>query len=200
MFNKSLIPWAVAAIFLILFVVQTCTGPIDDDHVRAVTELETKIKIKDDLILKKNQDLSRLRIRIAQDSSLFQDTITIIEKENVQLERNLARQRAKPEVIRIVRENPVIDTLIQTYDSIISKRDEQIYVQAKYVSQLQGDLSAVEANFREQIALHVQKFENEKLIADEYRDQAKKERRKGRFAKILIPVALVGGFLAGSSL
>lgn len=200
MFNKNLVPWIVIAILLVFIVVQTCTDNPDEDHVREVSALETKIKIKDDLILEKNKDLAKLRIRIAQEAVLFKDTITIIEKEKIKLERNLARHRAKPEVIRIVRENPVIDTLIQTYDSIISKRDEQIYLQAKYVSQLQGDLSEVEANFREQIALHVQKFENEKKIADEYRDQAMKERRNGRFAKVLIPISLAAGLVLGSQL
>lgn len=192
--------WIIVGLAVVIALLLLLGGGRDERDIRKIAELEAKNKATDEQILDKDKTITKLRVRIAQDAILFKDTITIIKEQSVKLERNLARQRAKPEIIKIISQNADIDTLVQTYDSIISKRDEQIYLQAKYVSQLQGDLSAVEANFREQIALHVQKFESEKKIADEYRDQARKERRKKKFNAILIPIVAVGAFLAGSAL
>lgn len=197
---KSLIPWAVAAIFLILFVVQTCTGPDDEDHVREISKLETKIQAGEDHIRILQQ---RDNVRLQQQ---LQDSVRNAEKEKTYLAKEkkwvsqIARIKANPVVIRVREENPEVDSLINKQDSVIQDQRFRLYENGKYITQLQVEMGEIRRDFNEQIALHVQRFENEKAIADNYRDQAMKERKRGKFAKILIPIVAVGAFLAGTSL
>lgn len=162
--------------------------------------LEAKIASREAAIHEMGRNYTALRTKMRQDSILYRDTIVSKQKEIVQHKSNIKRLRSKPEVIEIVRQNPVIDTIFTYYDSVTTAQNFVIYSQEKQIAQMQVDINEMDRNFQFRLSEQTKNFEDQRLISEDYRKQLRKERRKGKLAKILIPVVAVGAFLAGSSL
>lgn len=162
--------------------------------------LEAKIASREAAIHEMGRNYTALRTKMRQDSILYRDTIVTKQKEIVQQESNIKRLRATPRVVEIVKENPVIDTIFQHYDSLLISKDFIIYSQEKQITQLYVDINEIERNFEHRLQLQSQSLEDYRTLSDEYRKDLRKERRKKRLSTILIPVVAVGAFLAGTSL
>jgi phosphate uptake regulator len=194
---KSL-PYIIAVLAVIIAVAVTCQGP--EDQSAEVSELKAKVARRDQAIHEKTTEYIALRTRMRQDSILLRDTIKIKEKQIVVHESNIKRLRSSPKVIEIVRENPVIDTIFQYYDSVGSAKDMIIYSLTKENQQLYVDVNEIERNFTARLDLQAQNLADEKQVSESYRKQVRKERRMKRLAIVLVPVIAVGAFLLGSQL
>jgi phosphate uptake regulator len=194
----KLIPYIITIIAVIIAVAVTCQGP--EDQSAEVSELKAKVARRDQAIHEKTTEYIALRTRMRQDSILLRDTIKIKEKQIVVHESNIKRLRSSPKVIEIVRENPVIDTIFQYYDSVGSAKDMIIYSLTKENQQLYVDVNEIERNFTARLDLQAQNLADEKQVSESYRKQVRKERRMKRLAIVLVPVIAVGAFLLGSQL
>lgn len=162
--------------------------------------LEAKIASREAAIHEMGRNYTALRTKMRQDSILYRDTIVTKQKEIVQHESNIKRLRSKPEVIEIVRQNPVIDTIFTYYDSVTTAQNFIIYSQEKQIAQIQVDINEMDRNFQFRLSEQAKNFEDQKKIADEYRKELRKKRRGAKLARVLVPLSLAAGFFLGSQL
>lgn len=162
--------------------------------------LEAKIASREAAIHEMGRNYTALRTKMRQDSILQAETVDSVAKKNVALTSNIKRLRATPRVVEIVKENPVIDTIFQHYDSLLISKDFVIYSQEKQITQLYVDINEIERNFEHRLQLQSQSLEDYRTLSDEYRKDLRKERRKKRLATVLIPIVGGLGFVLGSQL
>lgn len=103
----------------------------------------------------------------------------------------IADLRRNPKVIEIVRENPIIDTLLQQYDSALTHRDERIRQLESELTSSQSLASQAEQNFKATIGDYEQVHKNLIEQIEHYRKELRKQKRQKRAAVIL--GVLIGG-------
>lgn len=188
--------WVIVGLGIVIALLLLFDKDPEDDNAPLIAKIETR----EAAIHEMGRNYTALRTKMRQDSILYRDTIVSKQKEITQHKSNIKRLRSKPEVIEIVRLNPVIDTIFTYYDSVTTAQNFIIYSQEKQIAQMQVDINEMDRNFQFRLNEQAKNFEDQKAISQDYKKQLRKERRKGKLAKVLIPIVAVGAFLAGSSL
>jgi hypothetical protein len=145
-----------------------------------------KVKHREDS-LKSAQEVAELKAKLSS-------KVTEVKK----LSSNLARLKANPIVIQVRDSIPIIDSLVQSYDSLLESKDDQIELQGRLIVSLEDENKRITGNFLERLELSQQNFDAQKAISDTYQKENKKLRRGNKLLKVGLVVIGVGGFVAGS--
>jgi hypothetical protein len=189
--------WIIAAMGLVIILMIL----FDKDPEQVdLTPYRTAQAIADQEIKELKQSNSKLQAKIDSDSVRQTQEKEAHSSEVKKRDAVIAKLKANPVVIKIREENPVIDSLIVAQDSLIVRHAERVAELESNLTDLRVDMKALVNNFEGQIAAHISKYENEKKIADTYRDENRKIRRGNRWLKAGIVGAAVGGLFLGGSL
>lgn len=179
---------AVVIVLMILF--------WPDEHYDSSAWKATVDKVNSQLADSSLRIQSLLKEKKADSIKHLQIQSTLISQANAS-KAEADRLKRNPIVIKVREEVPEIDSLIHVQDSVIQIQGNQIAELDSAYNKLQVNMDAVVSNFQEQIKLHEQKFAASQEMNKELEKQVKKERRKGKLARVLIPVVGIGAFLLG---
>lgn len=194
--NKNLVPWIVAAVFLVWAIIaSTCSGKKPDNS--ALVRENDSLRVVSRTIQRQAEDLARKRVsdslETTQTKKTYDSTIKVKEAR-------IAYYRSHPKVIEIIKEVPVIDSAFQAYDSVLQVKDERIAELTGELYNCQKLAQQAEVNFNETIRTKNAEIVNVSAQKEQSDKNARKEERKKKFNALLIPVVAVGAFLAGSQL
>jgi hypothetical protein len=163
-----------------------------------ITPFEIQIA-EQNLIIDSLAKSNRATIKRIQEDSIIQaeERASFLERYT-RLKGKLGQQRVR--IDTVIRENPEVARYVELADSTIQVQGERIDTLERNLSDLRVDMSKVVSNLNQQIAATQVKFENEKKIADTYRDENRKIRRGNRLLKAGAVVIAVGSFFLGSQL
>jgi ASC-1-like (ASCH) protein len=145
-----------------------------------------KVKHREDS-LKSAQEVAELKAKLS-------GKVTEVKK----LSSTVAHLRANPVVVQVIADVPEIDSLVQSYDSLLESKDDQIELQGRLIVSLEDENKRITGNFLERLELSQQNFDAQKAISDTYQKENKKLRRGNKLLKVGLVVIGVGGFVAGS--
>lgn len=191
MFMQKFFDWKIILILVLLIwiVVQTCTAP--PEPVEDTRKYDSLISVTQKGELKAKEFAQQRRIDSVEAINSKESYLASVKKKDAQI----AYYRAHPKVIEVIKTVPVIDSAFRAYDSAIVIRDDRIAELSGELYDCQKMASNAEENF--QATLQAQHGANAELVEDNQglKKDLRKERRRGRLAKALIPIALIGGFL-----
>lgn len=183
---------------LLALVISILTRPTKE--ITDLTPYRTQIAIDQLTIDSLSKGRAKLARRISEDSILRHEE-RIAHKEDVKKKNaTIAKLKANPTVIMVRDSIPVVDSLIIAQDLLIESQAIRIVVLEGDVKTLGIDLAQVTDNFEATLAAMQSKIQATEQLADAYKKENRKERRKRKIATALIPVAGVGLFLLGSQL
>lgn len=137
-------------------------------------------------------------IASAQKLAELRDSLAKEQKHGLKLSVSLAHYKAKPEVVKIVQANPVIDTVFQYYDSLLQSKDQQLAIHDSKILVLEDENKRITANFMERLQLTEENYLAQKAITEDYRKGRRKDRRAIKALKVAVVVGTVGGIFVGS--
>jgi hypothetical protein len=155
-------------------------------YTKAIQESETKIKA----LGLQNQALR---------DSVKKDSITYVQEREAfsvkigRLNRRLADQR--PKVDSIIQNDPVLIEYVATADSVIETQGYRIAALEHMNSKLSVNITGIIGNFESQISAHVRRFEAQKALTEDYRKEARKQKRQKRIAIGAGIIGVVGALL-----
>lgn len=154
----------------------------------AITSIETKLAdtVAQNQVLR--DSIKVLKVTHVKEAEAFKVKIT-------RLTGKLATQR--PKVDSIIFDNPVLIEYVNTADSVIEVQGHRIEILEYQFGKLSMSNEALTANFESQLKLQESRFTDSQNLASELEKDLKKEKRRAKIAKILVPIALVGGIILG---
>jgi ASC-1-like (ASCH) protein len=144
-----------------------------------------KVKHREDS-LKSAQEVAQLKAKLS-------GKVTEVKK----LSSTVAHLRANPVVVQVIADVPEIDSLVQSYDSLLESKDDQIELQGRLIVSLEDENKRITGNFLERLRLSEENFIAQKAISDSYKKDLRKELRKVKLFKVIAVVGTVGGLLLG---
>jgi hypothetical protein len=165
-----------------------------------VKEYESAIQKRDVKIISLETKHREDSLKSAQQIAQTRDSLKREQRHGVKLSSNLARLKANPIVIQVRDSIPIIDRLVQSYDSLLESKDDQIELQGRLIVSLEDENKRITGNFLERLELSEQNFQAQKAISDSYKKDLRKERRKVKLFKVIAVVGTVGAFILGSGL
>jgi hypothetical protein len=184
--------FALTALVVILILFDKDPESVD------ITPYRTAQAIADQEIKELKQSNSKLQAKIDRDSVSQAQEKAAHSSEVKKRDAVIAKLKANPVVIKIREDNPVIDSLIVAQDSLIIRHAQRVAELESNLTDLRVDMKALVNGFEGQIAAHISKYENEKKIADTYRDENRKIRRGNRLLKAGAVAGIIGAFFLGS--
>jgi citrate lyase gamma subunit len=128
------------------------------------------------------------------ESKKVSDSIHAVDRSTI------AKLRASPKIVEIIKDNPAIDTLLQAYDSAILHRDNRIRELESELVSSQSLASQAEQNFKATIADYEKLHANMLEQVEHYKKELRKQRRQKRLAIVGGVVFSLGFLLLGSNL
>jgi hypothetical protein len=166
---------------------------------------ESYIKEYESTIQRNESTIESLKVKHQEDSlKSAQEVVQLKAKlsgkvtEAKKLASTVAHLRANPVVVQVIQDVPEIDSLVQSYDSLLESKDDQIELQGRLIVSLEDENKRITGNFMERLELSQQNFDAQKAISDTYQKENKKLRRGNKLLKVGLVVIGVGGFVAGS--
>lgn len=197
MFQRIKFEWVVIIALLIWIVVQTCTAPDKYDSAAEIYKDSVKVlKSEKAIISSRLQAKEKASIDRQKNDSL---NIALSLKEITRLKVK-ANKAVEDIPVRVIEENPEIMIAIQAKDSVITKQGEAIdSLQASLAFQIQvkDDLMTDHYNAAK-IDAQLQEMAQVRIV--ELEKDLKKEKRKGKFKAVLIPIVGVAALLLGAQL
>lgn len=184
--------FALTGIIILLILFQPTPEPVNN----AIWQTEIwRVKTKAEKLKAKHEKDSAAHVKeLAQ----ARDSLKSEQKHGVKLQSNLVALKSKPQVVKIVQENPVIDTVFQHYDSLLESKDNQLAIQTEMISSLEAENVRITDNFLARLELSQQAFDNQKLISDSYKKDTRKVRRQVKLLKVVAVIGTVGGVFLGA--
>jgi cell division protein FtsL len=189
----SLQTWIIIALLIcIAVIISFWPKPVDTSE-----PFKREIAEKDKFIVEQSKIISdydqKLKESTLESIKLKADNDSLT-KTQVTLISDLKR---KPRVIEVIKQEPEVKALVDAQDSLINLQFQRIAVLEGLEFELRQDMSKVIISCEQRFQAQVEKFAlAEQRIAD-LEKQNRKERRKGKIAKVLVPVAAVAGLLLG---
>lgn len=147
-----------------------------------------------------NQDRAKLQAEI-DTIKLREVKIKVVYEGKVKkMSSVIADLRANPKVVKVLEENPTVDSLVQAQDSTIMLNQVRISGLEHSLFQMQLNTEALQANFDQAMELERAKYDAAQKEIERLQKENRKERRKGKLKAILIPVAGAVAFVLGSQL
>jgi hypothetical protein len=165
-----------------------------------VKEYESAIQKRDVKIISLETKHREDSLKSAQEITQTRDSLKREQRHSVKLSSNLARLKANPIVIQVRDSIPIIDSLVQSYDSLLESKDDQIELQGRLIVSLEDENKRITGNFMERLELSEQNFQAQKAISDSYKKDNRKLRRGNKLLKVGLVVGTVGAFILGSGL
>jgi hypothetical protein len=165
-----------------------------------VKEYESAIQKRDVKITSLETKHREDSLKSAQAITQTRDSLKREQRHGVKLSSNLARLKANPIVIQVRDSIPIIDSLVQSYDSLLESKDDQIELQGRLIVSLEDENKRITGNFMERLELSEQNFQAQKAISDSYKKDNRKLRRGNKLLKVGLVVGTVGAFILGSGL
>jgi hypothetical protein len=166
---------------------------------------ESYIKEYESTIQRNESTIEGLKVKHREDSLKSAQEIAQLKAhlsgkvtEAKKLASTVAHLRANPVVVQVIQDVPEIDSLVQSYDSLLESKDDQIELQGRLIVSLEDENKRITGNFLERLELSQQNFDAQKAISDTYQKENKKLRRGNKLLKVGLVVIGVGGFVAGS--
>lgn len=131
--------------------------------------------------------------RFVQKLTQARDSLKREQNRGVKLASNLQALKSKPAVVKIIQENPAVDSVFQQYDLLLETKDNQIAIQTNIIKGLEAENTRITDNFMERLQLSQAAFDNQKLIADSYKKDTRKVRRANKLLKVAAVIGTVGG-------
>ena len=151
-----------------------------------------------------NKQLKEQRTRDStahvQEVTQIRDSLKREQRRGVKLTSNLERLKANPIVIQVRDSIPIIDSLVQSYDSLLASKDDQIELQGRLIVSLEDENKRITDNFIERLQLTEDNFQAQKAITDSYKKDNRKLRRGNKLLKVGLVVGTVGAFILGAGL
>lgn len=186
--------FGLTAIIVLLLLFQPNPPPADTTVWKQ--EIEKNRQKAQELAIKHRDDSTQFAQKLAQ----ARDSLKREQNRGVKLASNLHALKSKPTVVKIVEQNPEIDSVFQQYDLLLETKDNQISIQSKMIKGLEEENTRITENFLERLQLSQAAFDNQKLIADSYKKDTRKVRRANKLLKVVAVVGTVGGLFLGASL
>jgi len=162
--------------------------------------LEAKIEQREQAIHQLSRENTKQAEKIKADSLRFTKAIQAGQVTILKQSRRISDLKANPETVTIIRENPLIGGLIQSYDSLVIEQANQIELQGKYIDTLRIDMKEMKDNFSERLELQSQTIADLTALTTDQRKQLRKTRRSVTLLKVLAVIGTVGGLFLGGSL
>lgn len=163
-----------------------------------IQALETALAISD--VEKKEKDviITNLKTKIAQDSIISAQDAIKFKTEVSSSKREIARLRANPVVVQVLQDVPEVDSLVSAQADLIARQDVYIDTLQNDLRELQVNMNQLVENFEGQIKLYQEDFQNMKALADVYKKDLRRERRKVKLIKVVAVIGTVGAFILGN--
>lgn len=147
-----------------------------------------------------NQDRAKLRAEI-DTIKLREVKIKVVYEGRVKkMSSVIADLRANPKVVKVLEENPTVDSLVQAQDSTIMLNQVRISGLEHSLFQMQLNTEALQANFDQAMELELAKYDAAQKEIERLQKENRKERRKSKLARVLVPVAAGLGLVLGVGL
>lgn len=195
---KITVERVVILALLLLLIGAILTRPKPDNQ--KIKDLESKVASREQLITQLQQDNAKHREKRKADSLQFTITVQAHKTEAKKWTSEIARIKAKPEVITVIQEFPQVDSLIRAYDTLVVHQIAQIQLQTRHIEDLRTDLSVLEANFQKRLDLQSENLADLQAVTAEQRKELRKLRRANRWTKVGMIAGTVLGILGGSRL
>lgn len=186
--------FALAGIIILLLIFQPNPPPADTTVWKQ--EIEKNRQKAEELAIKHREDSTQFAQKLAQ----ARDSLKREQNRGVKLASNLQALKSKPEVVKVIQENPAVDSVFQQYDLLLETKDNQISIQSKMIKGLEEENTRITDNFLERLAIGQQSYDAMKAIADSYKNDTRKVRRQNKLLKVVAVIGSVGGLLLGSQL
>lgn len=125
----------------------------------------------------------------AEEKQAYQNSITSLQ----------ARLRTKRDRIdTLILESPALQEYVATADSVISFQSARIDSLELDKAELRVDVRTITENFLRQIEQHESKLKATEDLADAYKKDARREKRKVKVWKVATVLGTVGAFLLGA--
>lgn len=160
---------------------------------REITSLNNQIETL-------NQDRAFLRTKIDSITSHENRSKKLHSQHVAVLNSTIAKLKRNPFVIKIREENPAVDSLVQAQDSTIMLNQVRISGLEHSLFQMQLNTEALQANFDQAMELERAKYDAAQKEIERLQKENRKERRKGKLARVLVPVAAGLGLVLGVGL
>lgn len=186
-------PWIVGGLAGVIVIMILFDKPEPYD----TSQWKEAIQRSNDKITVLQQDKQKLARKIAEDSILRHEQSQAYQQDVKIKSAAIAKLKANPRVVYIRESEPVVDSLIVAYDSIVQLKNDRIDELEVSLYELQINMKAVNVNCDQMLEAERDKFKaSEELISD-LEKQNRKERRKRKLATILIPIVGVGALFLG---
>lgn len=153
---------------------------------------------KSELKIRQLQWLSReLQSQITEDSLQSIKAKEEYEVKVTRLRSTVAKLKASPVVVKVLEENFEVYELVNSQDSVIEVQDNRIMSLETELGKLRVNMVGVTQNFEQQIAAQESRFTASQELSNSLEKDLKKEKRRAKIARVLIPIAFVGGIILG---
>jgi hypothetical protein len=185
------LPWIIVTILAIALALTFIFRPEKQD-----AKIERLEHEKDSLLIRISQhqaNAERLSAKRLSDSLRSIENKKVSDSIHAVDRSTIAKLRASPKIVEIIKEVPILDTLLQAYDSAILHRDERIRELESELTSSQSLASQAEQNFKATIADYEQVHKNLIAQIEHYRKEIRKQKRQKRAAVVLgTAIGLVG--------
>ena len=191
--NRSNLPWFLVAalllgvIILILLWPKAAKSPYIEQTEQIIAQKTEKIEALTKEYVKIAEKMKSDSLESAKSDSTYETRVKTLRS-------TVAKLRANPKVVTIIQENPIMDSLVTSYDSAMIQMSAQIFSLQTTLRQLYTNEALLEHNFNERLELEHSKFEDQKKITEQLEKQNRKTRRQNKLLKIgivALPVATI---------
>jgi uncharacterized small protein (DUF1192 family) len=191
---KNILILVLIAALALVWLLKPQPEPVD------MKPYEIAIAIADLKIDSLTKGLSKLRQKRAADSLLSIKSNQEYQSKVLVLRSTVAKLKANPTVIKIREENPEVDSLIIAQDSVIQVKDERITFLESEVRRTVDNMNSFNETYEGILKVEREKFEAQKQLTAEYKQQNRKLRRGNTWTKIGAIAAGVGMFVLGANI
>lgn len=182
------IVFGLTAVIILLLILDKDQEPYDS------SAWKEAIQRSNDKITVLQQDKQKLARKIAEDSILRHEQSQAYQQDVKIKSAAIAKLKANPRVVYIRESEPVVDSLIVAYDSIVQLKDDRIDELEVSLDELQINMKAVNVNCDRILEAERDKFKASEELISGLEKQNRKERRKVKLWKVATVVGSVGMF------
>ena len=169
-----------------------------EPNIEKIQALENGLAIADQEIIQLRKDSAELANGMARKEAQREIERQAHKSEVRQKDAVIAKLRENPIVLKVREETPEVDSLLDAMEAKDSIQTERIITLENDLRELRVDMAGVKFNAEEMLREERERFALQESLTKEYKDQLRKERRKGRLAKAGAVILGVGGFILGS--
>lgn len=188
--------WIIAALGLIIALLIL----FDKDPEPDTTRWKQEITKQEERVKALEGNLATIREKVKADSLQGVKSKQEYEVKVSSLRSTVAKLKANPRVIEVLKANPEVDRLVIAQDSVIQASGTRIVELESEMKDLRVNMDSVNDTFEEILQAERTKFEASQSMNKDLEKQVKKEKRKGKLAKVLLPIVGVGALLLGTAL